>query len=299
MSLFDAICHSFATMATGGFSTYNASLGHFVAAGVNGQAIEYVVIVFMILAGANFSLLFFVLAGNPLRLLKDVEFRTYIMIILFTTAAIMLFGIRSDNTDFDSVEKTFRNGLFQVVSIMTTTGYGTADFDQWNQFSRALLLILMFIGGCAGSTGGGMKVVRHILFVKILRMEIEGSFQPKEVRLLKLGGKSIDDQTLRHSILVYFGLIAMLFVFGFLFVMAFEPDTAWGGDPTNKLIDSASAITATLNNIGPGLGIVGATENYSNFSYASKTLFIWLMMLGRLEIFPVLVLFAPRFWRDQ
>ena len=102
--------------------------------------------------------------------------------------------------------------MFQVVSIMTTTGYGTADFDQWNNFGRGLLLVLMFVGGCAGSTGGGLKVIRHVLFVKILRMEIEGSFQPKEVRLLKLGGEATDDQTLRHSILVYFGLIAMLFV---------------------------------------------------------------------------------------
>jgi trk system potassium uptake protein TrkH len=157
----------------------------------------------------------------------------------------------------------------------------------------------MFIGGCSGSTGGGLKVIRHVLFVKILRMEIEGSFQPKEIRLLKLGGKAADDQTLRHSILVYFGLIVLLFVFSFLFVMMFEPDFTWGANPENKLIDSVSAVSATLNNIGPGLGIVGATQNYSNFSFLSKSLFIWLMMLGRLEIFPILVLFAPRFWRDQ
>ena len=299
MSLFDAICHSFATMATGGFSTYNASLGHFIAEGANGQAIEYVVILFMILAGANFTLLFLVLVGNPLQLVKDIEFRTYGLIILSATAAIMFFGMRAGDADFVNWECSFRNGLFQVVSILTTTGYGTADFDQWNSFSRALLLMLMFIGGCAGSTGGGMKVIRHILFIKILRMEVEGSFQPKEVKLLKLGGKATDDQTLRHSILVYFSLIGMLFVFGFLFVMTFEPDVTWGINPSNKLLDSASAVTATLNNIGPGLGVVGATQNYSNFSFLSKSLFIWLMMLGRLEIFPILVLFAPRFWRDQ
>ena len=299
MSMFDAICHSFATMATGGFSTYNASLGHFISESANGQAIEYVVILFMILAGTNFTLLFLVLIGHPLRLIRDLEFRTYGLIILLSTAAIMLFGIRSGDSDFASWESSFRNGLFQVVAILTTTGYGTADFDQWNNFSRAWLLMLMFIGGCAGSTGGGMKVIRHILFVKILRMEVEGSFQPKEVRLLKLGGKATDDQTLRHSILVYFSLIGMLFVFGFLFVMTFEPDVTWGINPSNKMIDSASAVTATLNNIGPGLGVVGSTQNYSNFSVLSKWLFIWLMMLGRLEIFPILVLFAPRFWRDQ
>ncbi len=218
---------------------------------------------------------------------------------MVATAAIMFFGMRAGDGDFATWESSFRNGLFQVVSILTTTGYGTADFDQWNSFGRALLLMLMFVGGCAGSTGGGMKVIRHILFVKILRMEVEGSFKPKEVRLLKLGGKATDDQTLRHSILVYFCLIGMLFVFGFLFVMTFEPDVTWGVDPSNKLIDSASAVTSTLNNIGPGLGVVGATQNYSNFSFVTKSLFIWLMMLGRLEIFPILVLFAPRFWRDH
>lgn len=286
-------------MATGGFSTYNASLGHFVAEGANGKAIEYVVILFMFLAGANFTLLFLVLAGNPLQLLKDIEFRTYGLIVLFATAAIVVFGIRAGDSDFSTLEQGFRNGLFQVVSVITTTGYGTADFNQWNDFGRSLLLLLMFVGGCAGSTGGGMKVIRHILFVKILRMEVEGSFQPKEVRMLKLGGKATDDQTLRHSILVYFGLISILFVFGFIVVMMFEPDVTWGINNDNKLIDSASAVASTLNNIGPGLGVVGATQNYSNFSFGSKTLFVWLMMLGRLEIFPILVLLIPRFWRDQ
>ena len=299
MSYFDAICHSFATMATGGFSTYNASLGHFVQSGSNGKAIEYVVIVFMTLAGANFTLLFLALIGNLVRPLQDIEFRTYILVIVSATAVIMLFGLRSANDDFATFEEAFRNSLFQVVSILTTTGFGTVDFDRWGYFSRALLLVLMFIGGCAGSTGGGMKVIRHVLYVKILRMEIEGSFQPKEVRLLKLGGKATDDQTLRHSILVYFGLIVLLCVFGFLFVLMFEPDFTWGTKANNKLIDAASAVAATLNNIGPGLGIVGATQNYANFSFLTKSLFIWLMMLGRLEIFPILVLFAPRFWRDQ
>ena len=298
MSIFDSVCHAFGTMATGGFSTYNTSLGHFVQDGANGRAIEYVVILFMILAGANFTLLYFVVAGNPLALLKDLEFRTYVWVIGVVAVAIIFFGISNGDADFSSPEKSFRNGLFQVVSIITTTGYGTADFDQWNHFSRAILLMLMFIGGCAGSTGGGMKVIRHILFVKILGMEITHAYQPKQVQLLKIGGKTAEDQTLRHLILVYFGLIALLFVFGFLFVMMIEPNLTWGADHSNKLIDSASAVAATLNNIGPGLGVVGATENYSNFSFLSKSMFIWLMMLGRLEIFPILVLFAPKFWRD-
>lgn len=299
MSLFDAICHSFATMATGGFSTYNASLGHFYQVSPYGAAIEYVVIVFMFLAGANFTLLLMVLMGDPMKMLHDIEFRTYAGIIALVSLIVIATGIYNSHPDFESLEKAFRNGLFTVVSIITTTGYGTADFDQWNNLSRGLLLALMFVGGCAGSTGGGIKVIRHILYIKILSMEAEQSFNPKAVRLLKFGGKPADDQTLRHSILVYFSLVIFLFVIGFLFVNLVESDFTWGVDARNKLIDSTSAVAATLNNIGPGLGVVGATQNYANFGVLSKFLFIWLMMLGRLEIMPILVLFVPRFWRDQ
>jgi trk system potassium uptake protein TrkH len=299
MSLFDAICHSFATMATGGFSTYNASLGHFNQAGLNGQAIEYVVIVFMFLAGANFTLLLMVLMGEPMKLLRDIEFRTYAGIIAMVALVIMVTGWFSGGEDFSSIEKTFRNGLFTVVSLITTTGYGTADFDQWDHLSRAILLALMFVGGCAGSTGGGIKVIRHILFVKILSLEAESSFNPKTVRVLKFGGKPAEDQTLRHSILVYFSLMIFLFIVSFLLVTIIEPDLTWGENSHHKLIDSASAVAATLNNIGPGLGIVGASQNYANFCFFTKALFVWLMMLGRLEILPILVLLLPRFWRDQ
>ncbi|MEL7497393.1 MAG: TrkH family potassium uptake protein [Planctomycetota bacterium] len=297
MSVFDALCHAFGTMATGGFSTYNASLGHFLAE--HGPAIEYVVILFMTLAGANFTLLFFAVIGNPLKMLRDTEFQVYLGVIVVSVGLMMVFGLTSNIAEYDSLESGIRNSLFQVVSIMTTTGFGTADFDQWRSFHRGWLLALMFIGGCAGSTGGGLKVIRHVLFVKILGMEVDAAFSPKEVRLLRMDGKPVEDQTLRHSILVYFSLVFLLFGFSFIFVVGLEPLSTWGGDGSNKLIDSASAVTATLNNIGPGLGVVGPTQNYSNFSGLSKTLFILLMMLGRLEIFPILVLFSPRFWRDQ
>ena len=144
-----------------------------------------------------------------------------------------------------------------------------------------------------------MKVIRHVLFVKILGMEVDAAYRPNEVRLLKLDGKSIDDQTLRHSILVYFSLVFLLFGLGFMVVVGVEPDATWPQGAEHKLIDSASAVAATLNNIGPGLGVVGPTQNYSFFSGPSKLLFVLLMMLGRLEILPILVLFSPRFWRDQ
>lgn len=300
MSPFDAICHAFTTLATGGFSTYNASIGHFASLpGISGAAIEYTVIAFMILGGANFTLLAFCLFGQPGRLFRDIEWRAYIGIICVSTIAVMAYGMFCRDAEFQTFFSSFRYGLFQVVSILTTTGFVTSNFDLWNQFSRGLLLLLMFIGGCAGSTAGSVKVIRHVLFIKILGMELEHSFHPKVVRLLRLGGKPVENETLRHTILVYFALILILFAIGSLLVVAIEPDATWGANADNKLIDSASAVCATLNNIGPGLGTVGATQNYGHFGVPSKTLFIFLMMLGRLEIFPILVLLAPKFWRDQ
>lgn len=308
MNWFDALCHAFGTMATGGFSTYDTSLGHFNSVpGVNGALVDYTVLVFMVLAGTNFTLLYFLLVGKPGRMLVDIEWRTYMAILVVVSALVVARG--TWHHDFaartapwlDQFLAALRYGTFQVVSIMTTTGYGTHNFDAWNSFGRGVLFLLMFVGGCAGSTGGGLKVIRHILFFKILRLEIEHAFHPSVVRPLRLGGKPVEDPGLRHSILVYFGLILAIFVFSWVFLIAVEPDHTWisGGHPLeNKLIDSASSVSATLNNIGPGLGIVGATENYAGFSGPAKALFVLLMMIGRLEIFAILVLFVPSFWRS-
>ncbi|MEE3368743.1 MAG: TrkH family potassium uptake protein [Planctomycetota bacterium] len=290
MTWFSAICHAFGTMATGGFSTYNLSVGHYQSA-----AIDYVITLFMILAGTNFTLLYFLLLRQPGKLLADIEWRTYMGIIGVVTLLVILFGISTG--DFPGFSDGLRYGLFQVVAIITTTGYGTHDFDQWNHFGRGILFALMFVGGCAGSTGGGMKVIRHILFFKILRLEMEQAYHPTVVRPLRLGGTPVDDRVLRSTILVYFGLILAIFVLSWLFVIAIEPDTTWGPNTQHKLIDSASSVAATLNNIGPGLGTVGATRNYGHFSWINKLLFVWLMMLGRLELFSILVLSTPSFWK--
>ncbi|MCB9873014.1 MAG: TrkH family potassium uptake protein [Planctomycetaceae bacterium] len=292
LSVFDALCHAFGTMATGGFSTWNKSLGHFDSAWI-----EYTVTIFMIIAGTNFTLLYFVAFGQFRRLFDDVEFRAYLAVIAGVTLLIVVTGMR--HSDFDGVSSAFRYGLFQVVAIITTTGFGTHDFDQWSSFGRGVLFLLMFVGGCAGSTGGGLKVIRHILFLKIMRLEIEQAFHPTVVRPLRLGGKSVDDPDLRKNILVYFGLILVIFVFSWIFVVAVEPDATWGTNIEHKLIDSASGVASTLNNIGPGLGTVGATQNYGHFSPLSKFLFVWLMMIGRIEIFAILVLFMPSFWRNR
>lgn len=310
MSWFDAICHAFGTMATGGFSTFNASVGHF-----DSPAIDYTITLFMILAGTNFTVLYLLCLWKPMKILADVEWRTYIGVILAVTVLIVVFGIcygdfvPSDETGakpdlpwYQQLGRAIRFGLFQVVSIMTTTGYGTADFDSWNSFARAALFTLMFVGGCAGSTGGGLKVIRHVLFVKILYLEIEHAFHPTVVRPLKLAGKPVDDPELRKNILVYFGLILLIVVASWLFVVMFEPDSTWGTAAhhgQHKLIDSASTIAATLNNIGPGLGIIGSTQNYTNFTPITKLVLTVLMALGRLEIFAILVLFVPGFWRAR
>nr|WP_146457980.1 TrkH family potassium uptake protein [Rubripirellula tenax] len=315
MTCFDGLCHAFGTMATGGFSTYNASHGQFTS-----SLIDYTTIGFMILAGSNFTLLYLTLLDGPKRLFRDVEFRTFIGIIAVVTAGVVVFGMRSGDAGFATFSDSLRNGMFQVVSVLTTTGYGTADFDRWNNFGRGILLLLMFVGGCAGSTGGGMKVIRHILFYKILRQEIEKSHRPRVIRRLRIGGMTIDDPNLAHGIVVYFAMILAIFVVSWFLLVTFEPSSTWGvaeaetagsvessGDPTKqlirkntldeKLLDSASAVAATLNNIGPGLGVVGPTKNYAGFSQGAKLLFVWLMMLGRVEVYSVLVLIFPTFWR--
>ncbi len=318
MTVFDATCHAFGTMATGGFSTYNTSVGYFDSA-----SIDYVIIVFMLLAGTNFTLLYLLLLRQPGMLLADVEWRTYISLIVLVTVLVVAIGIPTGDFDVQQplvrdagqvapahgedlnspgqkLNRGIRYGLFQVVAIITTTGYGTHDFDAWNSFGRGALLLLMFVGGCAGSTGGGMKVIRHVLFVKILRLEIEQAYRPSVVRPLLLGGRPIEDQGLRKGILVYFGLVLLIFLMSWIFVVAVEPASTWAVDQEqHKLVDSASAVAATLNNIGPGLGTVGATQNYSMFSPLSKLLFTWLMMLGRLELFSILVLTSVNFWRNR
>ena len=291
MSLFDAICHAFGTMATGGFSTYNASLGHF-----DNSWIEYVTIFFMILAGTNFALLFFVSTGRYKLLFSNPEWRIFAGIIIGISSLVAIFGLSYQ--DFAGVPEAVRDSLFQVVSIMTTTGYGTNDYDRWNSFGRGVLLILMFIGGCAGSTSGGMKVIRHVLLVKILRLELELSYRPRVIRPFRIGDQNLDEGLKKH-ILVYFGLVGAMFAGAWLLLITIEPDTQWAASATidQKLIDCAGAIAATIHNIGPGYGACGPTANYADFAPASKSLFVVLMMLGRLEMFSILVLFAPSFWR--
>ena len=314
-SLFDALCHSFGTVATGGFSTFDKSIEAF-----RSVSVEMTIAVFMILACTNFTLLYYLVLMKPGKLLADVEFRTYLIIMAVVTVAVIvalwsLGGVDCQGRPIQySLGASCRYGVFQVVSIQTNTGFGTHDFDQWNGFSRGVLVWLMFIGGCAGSTSCSVKVIRHILFVKIIWLELERVFRPSVVRHIRLGGKPLEDPDLRHNVLVYFGIILLIFVVAWLALIMIEPDSTWveasRSSPEcrlpgkcrperEKLTDCASAVAATLNGVGPGLGIVGESKNYARFHAGSKFVLIWMMLLGRLEVFVILVLFVPRFWRSQ
>lgn len=310
LSLYDALCHCFGTMATGGFSTYNASIGHFQS-----TTVEATMILFMIAAGTNFSLYYLVFRGGTTSesgkmfgrlapMYRDPEFRVYIVILAAATVIITVSLYRDEI--YDTWGTSLRHAAFMSVSIMTTTGYGTEDFHQWSEFSKGLLLLLMFVGGCAGSTGGGIKVVRFLLFQKIIRLEVERAFRPNVVRPLRVFGRPVDAE-LRHDVMVYFSIILFIFVGSWMLLAAIEPDTQWTStsneDPdaqkSEKLLDCASAVAATLNNIGPGLGVLGPKRNYAGFSPQGKLLMTLLMLLGRLELFAILVLFVPAFWRVQ
>ncbi|MBN2023216.1 MAG: TrkH family potassium uptake protein [Pirellulales bacterium] len=295
LGMFDALCHSFGTIATGGFSTYNKSIEHFQNVNV-----EMTIALFMILACTNFTLLYYLVLCKPRALLADVEFRTYLLIMAVVTVLVVGFGTACG--DFGDPVSAVRHGLFQVVSIMTNTGFGTADFDRWNQFSRGILLLLMFVGGCAGSTSCSVKVIRYILLFKILRLELEQVFHPNVVRHVRMGGRTLGDPELRKDVLLYFTIVLLLFLVAWLLLVATEPDSAWtdaGRDPGDKLLDCASAVAATLNGVGPGLGIVGESQNYAALHWFSKLVLTAAMLLGRLEVFVLLVLFVPRFWRRR
>jgi len=291
MTLYDALCHTFGTLATGGFSTRQASIGAF-----DSLAVDTIIIFFMICAGSNFALYFAMLRGNWKALWKDSEWRVYIAVIVVCIAAVTLNlrgigGATAADPEgaqpvYGSAGAALRYASFQVVSIMTTTGYCTADFDAWPHFSRMLLVVLMFVGGCAGSTGGGMKVVRIIIVLKMAYWRLETTFRPKAVRAVRVGRQVVDDDV-RQTVYGFFVLYLAWFVGGALFM-------SFLGLPFQTAV---SSVAATLNNIGPGLELVGATQNYHHVPMIGKVFLSLCMALGRLELFSILVLFVPAFWR--
>ena len=309
MNVFDSVCHSFATMATGGFSNSNASI-----AGYHSDFIEWVIIIFMYLAGINFVLHFRALRGDVNSMFRNKEFVFYngvilsciviVTIVLYAhglapaDAAAEHFRNNPMNTEqftahyavqsgfFESLYDTIRVASFQVVAIITTTGFATADFDLWPDFLRILLVCLMFFGGCAGSTGGGMKMIRVMLVFRVAINELRKLTQPRLVAPVKIGEGAVDDKMV-INIVSFFILFIGLFVLTAILMTLFVPD----------LTTAVACSIATIGNIGPGLSGIGAVENYGWIPIPGKWILIFSMLLGRLEIFTVLIVFRRAAWR--
>lgn len=278
MSLFEALCHTFGTMATGGFSTKNASIGHY-----NSLYIDLVIITFMFIAGTNFTLHYHAFTGKIRAYWRDREFLFYSNILLIMIIIISASLIITGRYPFG---QALRYGVFQVVSITTTTGYGTADFELWSKSSQLILLLLMFVGGCAGSTGGSVKILRIMLVIKHANTELKKLVHPNAVIPVRIGDKPIAPEVVTN-ILAFFLLYIFIFAAGSVLMAAMGLD----------LVSAIASVAATLGNIGPGLGTIGPTDNYAHIPLVGKLLLTFFMLLGRLELYTVLVLFTKSFWR--
>ncbi len=284
MTLFDALCHTFGTMATGGFSTKNASIGHY-----NSVYIDMVICVFMFFAGTNFALHYRALRGNVKAYFQDTEFKFYCTVIAVGITLISWNTIRfqvNGEIPYDSMWTSLRYATFQVLSIITTTGYGTADFEQWPALSQFILVTLMFYGGCAGSTAGGMKQVRFLLLIKQSRAEIKRLIFPHAVLPIRVNERIVPREVMTN-------VLGFFFFFIGIFAIVTCIMTTLGLD----LVSAAGATIAAMGNIGPGLGSVGPTDNYAHIHTVGKFVLSFCMLLGRLELYTVLILFSPNFWK--
>lgn len=293
MDWFDSVCHTFATLATGGFSTQNASIGAY-----NSPAMDAAIVFFMLLAGVNFGIYYMLIRRRFHLVWTDPELRLYLGILLLGSVIVSVSLLSSPITTTTgsiaepSWAQALRYGVFQVVSIQTTTGFCTADFNEWGFVAKGVLITLMFVGASAGSTGGGIKVIRCLIAAKVMLAEVERVFRPNVVRTLRVGRMTIDPD-MRLGTLVYVLGIPLLFLIGTVLLMLLEP----AGQIT--FTTAATASVATLNNIGPGLDLVSPVSNYGWFSGPSMLVMSLLMVLGRLEVYAIFVLFMPRFWRGE
>lgn len=278
VTLFDSMCITFGTMATGGFAPLNSSIAHFSSAYVH-----YIIIFFMTLAGINFNLHYWALRGKPRHYFRNPELRLFICIIVGSTIFITL--IRSF-TGTKPSEEMMRDSLFQTVSLITTTGFVTKDYELWPAATQILLFLLMFVGGCASSTGGAIKNVRILVLFKYIGAEVKKLFYPHGVFPIKLEGKPVTEN-LVSNIMAFVLLYILFFIFGTIAVSCFGMD----------IVSAAGAVAATLGNVGPGLGTVGPIDNFADVPAAGKWILSFLMLAGRLEIFTVVVLFTGRFWK--
>ena len=276
---YDAINHAFTTMATGGFSTYNSSAMYF------SPYIQYVLIVFMFLAGTNFTLTYFGLHGKLRKVWENEEFRLYTKITIVTTALLTFVVYLTGWADHD-LEKVFRDVLFQTISIITTTGYVSADYTLWPPLVVMVIFILMFVGASAGSTAGGVKIVRHIILIKNALLGFKRQLHPKAIIPVRLNGHSVSES-------VVFNVLAFIMIYLMTYAAGVLTLTALGVD----FVTSLGAVATSLGNIGPGIGTVGPVDNFAHLSASVKWVLSFFMLIGRLELFTVLMLFTPFFWR--
>lgn len=277
MSFFDSVCTSLGTAGTGGFGIKNDSIGGY------SPAIQWIVTIFMIAFGVNFNAYYYIIFKKFKQAFNVEEVKVYLGIIIASTAAIAINIVSMFNT----VEEAVRASGFAVATVITTTGFSTVDFDTWPVFSKLILVLLMFVGACAGSTGGGIKVSRFIIAFKTIIKEFHSYIHPKSVKAIRIEGKTVEHETLR-SVNVYFVTFAAVFTISLLIVSLENRD----------LVTSFTSVAATINNIGPGLAGVGPTCNFSSFSVLSKFVFMFDMLAGRLELFPMLILFHPAIWKS-
>lgn len=279
MSLFDSIVHAFGTVGTGGFGIKNSSIAYY-----HSSYIDYVLGIGMLLCGMNFNLFYALLLKNYKQVFKNEELKYYCGIVAIAIIAIAV----NISSSYTSISLLFRDVFFTVSSVITTTGYSTVDFDTWPVFSKTILLLLMFVGGCAGSTAGGLKVSRIAILFKTVVGEFKKIGTPNRVINIKMDKKVITKE-LSSGISTYLMLYITIFLIAILFVAWDSPD----------FLSAFSAVAATFNNIGPGMGIVGPTSNYASFSNINKVMLSLIMLLGRLEIFPILILFSPSLYKKS
>ena len=279
MPLFDTLCLSFGTAGTGGFGVLGDSIASYPLMQ------QGIITVFMILFGINFNAYFILFLGKDKRdAFRISEVRWYLGIIAFAVITITI----NIHSMFENVFLAFHHAAFQVGSIITTTGYATADFDLWPQYSRCLLVLIMFCGACAGSTGGGIKVSRIVILVKAGMQEVHHYVHPRSITAVRMDGKSVERETVR-SVVMYVGVYVVIFCASVLLIALF--------DQGQSLETVFTSVAATLNNIGPGLSAVGPTANFGHMSLASKIVLMFDMLAGRLELYPMLLLFYPELWR--
>ncbi|UII31835.1 TrkH family potassium uptake protein [Fulvivirga ulvae] len=278
MSFYDALSHSFTTMASGGFSPKNASVAYY-----NSAFIQYTIIFFMILAGTNFSLLYFFFKGKIRRLIDNEEFRVYCITIITVTiiSTVIVFS-----ESWQGFEKAFRDALFQVVSVLSSTGFVTADYTKWTSLVSFIFLLLMLSGASAGSTSGGIKVIRFTLLLKNSFLAVKRQLHPSAVIPVRINGNAVEEETM-FNVMAFVILYLTIFVFG-VFILTFTG---------NDIITSLGAVATCQGNIGPGLGTVGPVNNFAHLNDVSKWTLSIIMILGRLELFTILVLLTPNYWR--